>query len=248
MGGITWYRRFSFACGLLFAVVSVACAGTAVAPEQTDVAPPGGTENVYIVSEGEIILNGRLFGAQHEVVVILSHMQPSDQTAWFPFAEELADNGYAALTLNFRGYGDSEGDQDFDKLDDDLSAAVRYMRDRGKRDIFLVGASMGGTTSLVVAEEQRDIRGVISLSAPAKFEEQDAVSAVPNVTVPKLFIASEEDTQALVSLEELLEATGEPKESRVYAGNAHGTNLFQSEHAAAVRERILRFLQEHGGP
>lgn len=242
------YRRFSLVCGLLLAVLTVGCAEKAVAPDQTQVTPPAGTENVYIVSEDEAILNGRLFGAQNDVLVILSHMRPSDQTAWFSFAQELADNGYAALTFNFRGYGDSEGEKDFAKLDEDLSAAVRYMGDRGKRQIFLVGASMGGTTSLVVAAQQ-DVAGVVAVSAPAQFEDQDALSAVPSVTVPKLFIASEEDAPAL-SFDELLEAAGEPKESETYTGKAHGTDLLQpdqSEHAAAVQERILQFLREHGG-
>lgn len=244
------YRCLSLAWALLLALLTVGCAEKAVAPGETEITPPADTENVgIVVVEDGIVLNGRLFGAQHEVGVVLSHMRPNDQTAWFSFAQQLAENGYAALTFNFRGYGDSEGDQDFSKLDEDLSAALRYMRDRGKRQLFLVGASMGGTASLVVAAQQ-DVAGVVAVSAPSQFEDQDALSAVPSVTVAKLFIASEDDEGAMVSLEELLAAAGEPKESQTYTGNAHGTNLFdddQSEHAAAVRERVLQFLREHGG-
>ncbi|MCH8993513.1 MAG: alpha/beta fold hydrolase [Chloroflexi bacterium] len=247
MEGAAPYRRFLIAFGALLTAGSIACAGTAVAPERpAGVVGPPGTENVYIVV-GEIVLNGRLFGAENETLVVLSHMRPSDQTAWFPFAEELAENGYAALTLNFRGYGASQGDQDFDKLADDLSATVSYMRQRGWGDVFLIGASMGGTTSLVLAAEE-GVRGVVALSAPAVFESQDALSAVPAITAPKLFIASEEDTAAMASLDELLAAASEPKESEIYPGGAHGTNLFQSEHDTAVRQRILQFLQEQGGP
>ncbi len=236
---------------LLLAFLAIGCAEKAVAPEGAEeTIPLGETENVYIVSVDNVILNGRLFGAQNDVAVILSHMRPNDQTAWFDFAEELADAGYAALTFNFRGYGTSDGDQDFAKLDDDLAAAVRYMRDRGKETIFLVGASMGGTTSLVVAAGET-VAGVVSISSPAQFEGQDALKAVPDVTVPKLFIASEADEQARLSLEQLVEATGQPKEQELYPGNAHGTNLLepdQSEYAAAARERILRFLREQAAP
>ena len=123
------------------------------------------------------------------------------------------------------------------------------MRDRGKQKIFLVGASMGGTASLVVAA-QEDVAGVVAISAPAQFTVQDALSAVPSVTEPKLFIASEDDTAAMVDLEELLTASSAPKESEVYTGNAHGTDLFQrdqSNHADAVEDLILRFLRDHGG-
>ena len=240
------YRLVSLVCGLLLAVLAVSCAGTAVAPEGTQITPPADTENVYIVvAEDDIVLNGRLFGANNEVLVILAHMRPNDQTAWFGFAQELVDDGYAALTFNFRGYGDSEGDRDFSKLDEDLSAVVRYMRDRGSRQIFLIGASMGATTSLVVAEEE-EVTGVVAVSAPAQFEGQDALSAVSGVTEPILFIASEDDRPA-IRFDELLDAAGEPMESEVYPGKAHGTDLLQSEHAAAFRQRILEFLQKHRG-
>jgi pimeloyl-ACP methyl ester carboxylesterase len=245
------YRRLCLVCALLIAAVATACAGTAVAPEHPTSTAPADTENVgIVVSEDEIVLSGHMFGAQNDVLVILSHMVRSDQTAWFDTARKLAANGYAAFTYDFRGYGDSEGGQDYDKLDDDLSAVVRYMEARGKHKIFLVGASMGGTASLVVAAQQ-DVAGVVTISAPSEFAEQDALAAVPRITAPKLFIASEDDTAVMISMQELLEASGAPKESQTYSGDAHGTDLLQpdkSEHVAAVQERILQFLRDYGGP
>ena len=237
------------AAALLLALLAVACADTAVAPEDEEpqATPDPQTENVGIViAEDAIILRGHLFGAQNEVGVVLSHMRPNDQRAWFSFAQELADEGYAALTFDFRGYGETGGDQDFAKLDEDLAAAVRFMRDRGKSPVFLIGASMGGTTSLVVAAEQ-ELAGVVVISAPSTFEDQDGLAAVGAVSAPKLFLASEEDQAAVLSLEELWEAAPDPKERETYSGKAHGTDLLLGEHAEALRERIFRFLREHGG-
>lgn len=237
------------ACLLLAACLSTACDRSGPARSANQGTPPAGTQNIYIVESGDgIVLNGTLFGAEHGTLVILSHMRQNDQTGWFPFAEELTDHGYAALTLNFRGYGASEGDQDFSKLDEDLAAAVRYMRSLGRQRIFLIGASMGGTAALVVASRESDISGVVAISAPSEFEEQDALAAVPQISAPKLFITSEDDTAAMLALNDLFGAAGEPKESEVYTGNAHGTNLFDSEHADALRERVLAFLEEQGGP
>jgi alpha-beta hydrolase superfamily lysophospholipase len=230
-------------------MLAAACAGSS----PTDLPPPQSTlgpltENVgIVVSEDETILRGHLFGAENQPGVILSHMRPNDQRDWFDFARELADQGYAALTFDFRGYGETDGDKDFSKLDEDLSAAVRFMRDRGKQPIFLIGASMGGTASLVVAAEQ-SVDGVIAISAPAKFEDQDALDAIAAVTEPTLLIASEDDTAAIISLDELVEAASGPKEREIYTGNAHGTDLLDSENAAAFRERIFRFLREARGP
>ena len=158
----------------------------------------------------------------------------------------MADEGYAVLTFDFRGYGESDGDQDFDKLDEDLKAAIRFMRvDRGKAPVFLIGASMGATTSLVVAQDE-DLGGVIAVSPPAEFESQNAVEAISDVTVPVLIVATEDDAPAL-ALEQVIEAAPDSVDTELYSGNAHGTDLLQSEHSTAFRARILSFLRDHAG-
>lgn len=237
---------------VLLAALVVACSGSSTSeqpPRATGVLPgtPGPAETLsvgFVVQGEDTVLNGRLFGDEHPVLVILSHMRPSDQTAWFPFAQELADAGFAALTFDFRGYGDSQESKDDGKLDDDLSAALRYMRERGKEQIFLIGASMGGTVSLIVAESE-SIDGVISISAPSEFQGHDARNAVAGIDAPLLLIASEDDTAARISLVELEDAAGGGADSETYAGDEHGTDIFTGPNAAAVRSRIFQFLEEH---
>jgi pimeloyl-ACP methyl ester carboxylesterase len=236
-------RLFTVVTALALAGALAACANNAIAPEHDEPTPPDDTENVSVVISGDVILNGRLFGRSSGPVVVLSHMRQNDQTAWYPFAQELAAHGYAALTFDFRGSGLSTGKQDYDKLDEDLSAVIKYMHDRGRTEVFLLGASMGATTSLVVAGKS-DVKAVVALSPPAKFEEQDALRAVPELTVPKLFIASEGDAPAL-QFDELYNAAAAPKEKTLYPGNAHGTDLLltvKNDQAAAVGERIMQFL------
>lgn len=244
----------------LLAVAITACADTADAPGTTgSPEAPGGTGQPTItvrddsaqigvpVGEGDdfVTLRGHLFGGKNDALVILSHMRPNDQSAWFEFAEELANQGYAALTFDFRGYGETGDELALDKLDEDLAAILQYVRATGRQEIYLLGASMGGTASLVVAE-QEEVDGVIAVSPPAEFEGLDALAAVANLDVPKLFIVSEDDTQA-ADFADLLAAAGDPKESETYSGDAHGTNLLQGEHAAAFKERIFRFLEGQSG-
>lgn len=74
--------------------------------------------------EEEIVLDGRVFG-DGPTGVILVHMRPSDQTAWFPYATKLAETGdFTVLTFDFRGYGESTGEKEFDRLDTDLQAEI----------------------------------------------------------------------------------------------------------------------------
>jgi pimeloyl-ACP methyl ester carboxylesterase len=197
----------------------------------------GGAEN-----DMPIVLHGRLFG-HGPTGVILAHMRPADQTAWFPYATELAARGgFTVLTFDFRGYGESTGDKEFDHVDTDLAAAYDYMRDDlGISRIFLVGASMGGTASLIVGT-RRDVAGVVSISSPSEFQTMDALAAVGSLDVPKLFVTSEDDVPAKRSLDEMLEEAPEPKQQQVYDGDAHGTDLLVSPHAADLQQRITAFV------
>jgi pimeloyl-ACP methyl ester carboxylesterase len=192
--------------------------------------------------QGAITLDARVFGSG-ATGVILAHMRPADQTAWFPFATKLAGTGqFTVLTFDFRGFGASTGDKAFDQLDTDLAAAYDYMRNTLKLDrIFLVGASMGGTASLVLGA-RKTVAGVVSISSPAQFETLDALAAEPEIVVPQLFVTSEDDVPAQRSQEELVEAAGRPVDQQVYDGNAHGTDLPEGPHAAELEQRLIDFL------
>jgi alpha/beta superfamily hydrolase len=190
-----------------------------------------------------VALDARVFGSG-ATGVILAHMRPADQTSWFPFATKLAETGeFTAMTFDFRGYGESEGDKQFDRIDADLHAAIDYMRDTlGISKIFVVGASMGGTAAVVVAENA-DLAGVVSISSPGQFPPFDAVDASQRVREPKLFITSEDDVPAARSQEDFWEAAPEPKQQHVYDGDAHGTALFDGPHATELEQLIFSFLR-----
>ena len=186
------------------------------------------------------------FSATGETGVILAHMRPADQSSWYPFATELAATGdFTALTFDFRGYGESTGEQNFDRVDTDLQAAYEYMRDTlGLERIFLVGASMGGTASLVIAA-RNPVEGVVSISSPAQFPPLDALEDVDDIGEPKLFITAKDDVPAYRSQEELWELAHEPKQQQIYEGDAHGTALFDSPEASSMTAQLISFLSSN---
>jgi pimeloyl-ACP methyl ester carboxylesterase len=192
-----------------------------------------------------VSLDGRVFG-DGDVGVILVHMRPVDQTAWFPLAAELARTGaFTVLTFDLRGYGASTGDKAFDRADTDLTAAYDYMRNTLHISrVFLVGASIGGTAALLVAARV-PVAGVVSVSSLAQFEEMDALAVMPDIAVPKLFVASEDDVPARRSLDDLVAAASVPKEQEVYEGDAHGTDILDGPHGAELGDRIIEFLTSH---
>ena len=190
-------------------------------------------------------LHGHVFG-DGPVGVVLAHMRPADQRAWFPFAAMLArTHRYTVLTFDFRGFGESPGDKDFDAVGEDLRAAYDYLSGQPHIDkMFLVGASMCATASLVLGT-QVPVAGVISVSAPGEFPPLDAIAAVPHLTVPKLFIVSSGDVPQAKDEETMYAEATNPKDQAIYDGNAHGTDLLQSPHAQEVEQQIMAFLAQY---
>lgn len=251
--------RLALILGLTLALSLIAGCGeptkTTPSPEAVDTAEAIATRVMFDAEfsatpvagadQKQITLDGRIFG-DGPTGVILAHMRPSDQTSWFPFATRLAADGeFTALTFDFRGYGDSAGDKEFDKIDLDVEAAYRYMTGvRGIKKVFLVGASMGGTASLIVGAEVA-VAGVVTISAPADFQYLDALEPAAKITAPKLFVSSEGDVPANRSQEQFMEVAPDPKEQVIYPGDAHGTTLLDGDYGPALEAKLLAFLKEH---
>ena len=176
--------------------------------------------------------------------VIFAHELPTDQTAWREFALELAAQGIATLTFDFRGYGESGGSVDIANIDLDLETAVRYTRSREYPLIYIYGASMGGTATMIVAARQ-ELAGIVVVSAPPSISGLDASTAITDVTAAKLFIASRDDAAGAYAdaVEAYMRLAPEPKESVLFDGVAHGTQLFEGANSAQFRETLLNFLK-----
>ena len=83
----------------------------------------------------------------------------------------------------------------------------------GIEKMFLVGASMGATASLVVGA-QVPVAAVVSISAPGQFPPLDAVAAVPELHVPKLFIVSPATSRRRAASTRSYAAAPQPKQDR----------------------------------
>jgi pimeloyl-ACP methyl ester carboxylesterase len=213
---------------------------------------PSGSKAVDFESDDGIPLEGRLFG-QGSVGVVLSHMRPSDQTSWWGFAQELADEGYLVLTYNARGYcpgavgGCSGGDQDLGEIWRDVLGAVTFLRSEGARRISLVGASMGGTASLyAAAQEDLALEAIVTLSAPASFEGMDLTPDVlTRIAAAKLFVAGVDDGSAAESAQMLYDHSPPPKRLEILTTGDHGTDILEGNQAGPGGTLLLNYLAQH---
>ena len=233
--------RIALLAALLAAVAASACGGEDSARAECPAVGASSYAPVAFATKDNVTLCGRLYGAGQPSVV-LAHMQPTDQESWGDFAETVAQQGYTALTFNFRGYAPSGGEREISKLDLDVEAAVDFLLGRGAKGIFLIGASMGGTASVKYASRE-GVLGVVALSAPTEFQGLEGLEDAGEVTGPKLFIAAEGDRSAQQAAAAYYEATPEPRILEIYTGSDHGTNLLEGSHATQVRGRLLEFLE-----
>jgi len=110
----------------------------------TDSAP------IEIQNRSGLTLRGESWGKESDAPVLFLHGGGQTRHAWGATAVALADQGLRAITLDARGHGKSDqspqGHYKFLDFADDL---IDWMESLQQRPM-LVGASLGGITSLVV--------------------------------------------------------------------------------------------------
>jgi pimeloyl-ACP methyl ester carboxylesterase len=235
-------------------VAALAIAALAMTACGGEAAPSTGSRAITFESTDGVKLAGRLFGPDEgSAGVVLAHMSPADQRSWFDFAERLAREGYRVLTFDFRGYcpggdgGCSEGERDVPNIPKDVEGAIAELRRRGVSKIGLVGASMGGTASLITAaDEGRDVGAVVTLSAPTAFEGLDANAEVlSEITAAKLFIAGFEDISAAKAVDSLYAQTLQPKRPVLLTTGDHGTDILTGNQAGRAADEVVNWLERY---
>jgi dienelactone hydrolase len=183
-------------------------------------------------------------------------MRPSDQTSWWGFAEDLADEGYLVLTYNARGYcpgamgGCSGGEQDLGEIWRDVVGAVGFLRSEGAQRVSLVGASMGGTASLyAAAQEDLQLEAIVTLSAPAAFEGMDLTPDVlTRVDAAKLFVAGLDDGPYADDAQRLYDTSPPPKRVEILTTGDHGTDVLSGNQAGRAGTLVLSYLEQYMEP
>src|SRR5258708_6646928 len=132
-----------------------------------------------------------LYGAGSRGVV-LAHGARFDKGSWGKEAEVLAKAGFRVLAIDFRGYGQSRGEDKSapgsGEKYQDILAAVRYLREIGATTVSVIGASMGGGAAATASIHARpgEIYCLILL-APVPLAEPE------RLTGSKLFVVSRGD-------------------------------------------------------
>lgn len=122
-------------------------------------------EKINFKNSRNLNLVGNLYLADSESVIIMAHGFTGDKSEWGRFdktAEALNKAGYNVLAFDFSGSGESDNDSlTVDKEVDDLNCAIKFVLERGFKELGLLGLSLGGLISLKVYSREKNIKTMV---------------------------------------------------------------------------------------
>jgi pimeloyl-ACP methyl ester carboxylesterase len=144
-------------------------------------------------------IHGDTFGHNHNPSIILLHGGGQTRHSWGETALEFAKNGFYAIALDARGHGDSswseEGNYNYDNFVADLQAVINQLNTQPA----LIGASMGGITSLILAGEidTKIAKAIVLVDIAPKTEQKG---------IERIFAFMSAHTEGFESIEKAAEA------------------------------------------
>ncbi len=180
-------------------------------------------------------------------------MGGADRDAWGEVPALLQAQGYAVLTFDFRGHGQSEGKLDPPNAATDVETALAFLRSHPQVDaehVALLGASMGGLASVIVAASDPGVHSVVVVSASPDAAGQNAGQVVGQIS-PRPFLAFGCDNDPLTRLErvrQLHAAAGPPKRLVILECSAHANDILSTDSAPVLQKELLSWLRFYLGP
>jgi len=184
-------------------------------------------------------------GANRAPVVILCHPQPASSDMRDPLtvllARRLADTGLIALRFNFRGVGQSQGQQTDGRMEPlDLAGAIDYALAQPGADtskVCVVGHGFGAYIALVYAPYDVRIRTVVAVSLPM----YRVAAGLPKAFErPKLFVTGEFDEICpLFKLEPFVEQLKGKRGIKVIVGARH----LMRDYEEAALTTIMKYIK-----
>ncbi len=198
---------------------------------EAGVAGQTGTKTVTFTSTDGVKLVGTFYTpvTANAPGLVLIHMVARQRTDWDELASLLQSQGFAVLTFDLRGHGDSSGSRDWTKMTEDVAGAYRFLIDQpgvDSRRIGLVGASIGANLAVNFAAAERGVKAIVLLSPGLDYRGVKTEAAMQQYGDRPVFLAaSRTDAYAAQSVATLGEvATGE-KKAKIYDDAGHGTQM-----------------------
>jgi alpha/beta superfamily hydrolase len=141
-------------------------------------------------------IEGLLCIQEGERGVVITHPHPlyggsMDNQVVERLTNVYQEKGFSSLRFNFRGVGGSEGSYDQGEGEgEDVRSALRFMDERGKRDLDLGGYSFGAWVNAKILDTTSMVSRVVMVSPPVAFVDFSFLSLNAKI---KVVVAGERD-------------------------------------------------------
>ena len=185
--------------------------------------------------------------------VLMLHMMPANRKSFSEIAVALLRIGFSGLAIDLRGHGESKGGPDgYKAFSDkehqdsiyDVVSAADFLKTKGAKKIFIIGASIGANLALQYLSMEPAVKAAVLLSPGLNYKGLMIDVFVKNVGTGKAiyFVASEGDKYSMESTRSLYDMTPDDvkKDIMAFDRGGHGTNLFDS-HPELINDIVLWF-------
>lgn len=213
---------------------------------------------VQITTPDNLTLAGTYYNpGQPGPGILLLHQCNRDRTSWHPAAEALMEAGYHVLTFDFRGYGESEGENPpWSGMEnaitrwrtvwgDDMERAYQFLRQQpgvnGSR-IGAAGASCGVFMALELARRHPDaVQTVALLSGPTDDLTLRFLEETPTLSV---YGAVSAEDGSLSSMRSIINATPHGDSRLItFRSAGHGTDMLAPK--PELLPELVAWFQNH---
>lgn len=219
-----------------------------------------GKKSRYLTEDGVEIIGSTWIPDQGQSpCVILLHMLGKTRADWNNVAQDLANRGYAVVSIDLRGHGEStkQGDSiidvlnfnedDFQKMVLDVEVVLKELRKNPRIDstrIAIMGASIGANVALQTAAADPQISVVVLLSPGKSYRGIRTDTALLDYGKRSILIAaSEEDEYAANSSRYLKELAQGYSKLLMYKMIGHGTEMFKAP--TDLEEEIINWFDSY---
>lgn len=173
--------------------------------------------------------------------LLLLHQCNADRRSWTAFASAAAARGFHVFTLDYRGFGESQGPR-FDNFQNqqatirdswpgDIDAAFTFLTTRegvDKERIGAAGASCGVNQATQLARRHPEVKTVVLLSGGLEANAREHIRNTPGLSV--LAVGSLDDGTIVPTMRWITGWSAHPASKFVeYRAAGHGTDMFAAE-------------------
>jgi dienelactone hydrolase len=212
----------------------------------TDAAPGAGAQKqavqspviVTLTTSDAVQLKGTYYPPKDTTVkaaaLLLLHEAFTNRKVWDSFVKVAQEGGYAVLTVDLRGHGQSGGEKTFDSsMDNDVDAALAWLKaspDVDGNRMGIVGASLGANLALRGGARYPEIKSVIMLSPGMQLWKIGIDKAIVEYGArPLLLVASKDDAYPAGTVQTLSKKALGDHQLQIYPGKEHGTKILISD-------------------